>query len=235
MYIEKIFCLGDGFAHGHIWPEWPQILQALLPTHEIITGTGIGAGNEFLIDLLLQMDCKKQTVIFQWARAQRFDKLLQDDDWHERAKRDPVYFFNFETNATGTWWLSSASRDEKVQEYHNLFVQNKQAESRYKNQQTLVENYLQNQNCRYWFTSTSEQESFCQTHAESHLRGKEFQPHPLLHYYFIIERIMPALNLPIASKAQTEMLTVIRNTKWEPYDPDRKEIWQNICAHMKNL
>ena len=31
MSINKIVCLGDGFAANHIWPEWPAIIQALYP------------------------------------------------------------------------------------------------------------------------------------------------------------------------------------------------------------
>ena len=43
--MNKIFCFGDGFATGHIWPEWPQILQALVPQHQVINTTGIGEGD----------------------------------------------------------------------------------------------------------------------------------------------------------------------------------------------
>ena len=146
MSTNKIFCLGDGYAHGHIWPEWPQILKVLLPDYEIITGTGIGAGNEFLIDNLLNFDCQDQIVIFQWAHPYRFDKLLQDNQWQILAQQDPVYHFNFENNASGTWWLSSASQDTKVQEYHEFFIQTQQANLRLKTQKILVENYLQNKN-----------------------------------------------------------------------------------------
>jgi len=47
--MDTIFCFGDGFATGHLWPEWPQILQALLPNYTVITTAGIGAGDEFLV------------------------------------------------------------------------------------------------------------------------------------------------------------------------------------------
>ena len=45
--MNKIFCFGDGFATGHIWPEWPQILQELAPQYQVINTAGIGAGSEF--------------------------------------------------------------------------------------------------------------------------------------------------------------------------------------------
>ena len=53
MSINKIYTFGDGFATGHIWPEWPQLLQALLPDYTIINTAGIGAGCEFLISELV--------------------------------------------------------------------------------------------------------------------------------------------------------------------------------------
>lgn len=232
MSINKIFCLGDGYAHGHIWPEWPQILQVLLPQYEIVTGTGIGAGNEFLTDQLLNFNCQNQTVIFQWAQANRFDKLLQDEQWESLVKNDPVYHFNIESTRSGNWWLSSASQDKKIQEYHDFFVQDQQAELRLKNQRILVENYLQNQTCQYWFTSTQDQEFFCQIHNNSHLRGKEIQPHPIMHYYFVVECIKSALSLPIDLKLQQLVEKIISQTTWIAYDPDREEIWKNICKEI---
>jgi len=233
MSINKIFCLGDGYAHGHIWPEWPQILQVLLPQYEIITGTGVGAGNEFLIDQLLNFNCQNQIVIFQWAQANRFDKLLQDEQWQILVKNDPVYYFNIESNRSGAWWLSSASQDKKIQEYHDFFVQNQQAELRLKNQRVLVENYLQNQTCQYWFTSTQDQESFCKSHNNFYLRGQEIQPHPLMHYYFVVECIKPALKLPINLELQQFLEKIISQTTWIAYNPDREEIWKNICKEIK--
>jgi hypothetical protein len=142
--MNNIFCFGDGYAHGHIWPEWPQILQALLPDYQTSAHTGIGAGNEYLINLLIQLGDKinNQTVIFQWAQTKRFDKLIEDVAWLERANNDPIYHFNLYESDHGTWWLSSGSRDTKIQEYHNVFVQPTQENLRLANQQVLVENYL---------------------------------------------------------------------------------------------
>jgi hypothetical protein len=114
----------------------------------------------------------------------------------------------------------------------NFFVQDRQAKLRYKNQQILVENYLQNQNCQYWFTSTQQQESFCKIHKDSHRRGKEVQPHPIMHYYFIVDCVKPALNLPIHPELQELVEKIINQTEWIAYDPDRKEIWENICNEI---
>lgn len=233
MFTNKIFCFGDGYAHGHVWPEWPQILQVLLPDWDIVTHTGVGAGNEFLIDCLLNCEIQNQTVIFQWANPQRFDKLLQDTDWIQRAHKDPVYFFNFENNSSGTWWLSSASRDQKITEYHDFFVQDQQAQLRFQNQKILVENYLQNQRCRYYFSSSTEQEHFCQQHPAAHLRGQEIQPSPVLHFHFVTDCLIPALDLPVDPTLKEKLKDLILTTNWQSYDPDRREIWRQICEQIQ--
>jgi len=228
--MNSIFCFGDGYAHGHIWPEWPQILQALLPNYQIIISTGIGAGNEFLIDMLLQQgnQIKDQTVIFQWAQTGRFDKLIEDKNWLDRAASDPVYHFNLYESAHGTWWLSSASCDEKIKEYHDFFVQPKQEKLRLGNQKTLVESHLKLHKCNYLFVSTNDQEVFCSTHFRKNLRGKEVQPTPLLHFYYIKEILDPALNLNIDPARYNKLEMLIEQHNWQAYDPDREEIWKKL-------
>ena len=230
MSMNSIFCFGDGYAHGHIWPEWPQILQALLPNTQVTAHTGIGAGNEYLINSLIQLEDKinSQTVIFQWASPYRFDKLLQDDKWIDRIKQDPIYHFNLCDSAQGTWWLSSASADEKIQEYHTLFVQSKQAELRFNNQKILVENYLKLKKCNYLFVSTRSQEQFVSTHPAKKSRGIEVQPAPLLHFYYIKEILDPLLTLNIDPDRYDKLENLIKQHHWQAYDPDRDEIWQKM-------
>ena len=228
--MNNIFCFGDGYAHGHIWPEWPQILRALLPDYQTSTHTGIGSGNEYLITLLLDLGNKidGQTVIFQWAQTGRFDKLIEDTDWLERAKNDPVYHFNFYDSPHGTWWLSSGSQDTKIQEYHNFFVQAEQDALRLANQKTLVENYLKQHNCKYLFVSTDAQELFCSTHAFKEFRGNEVQPAPLLHLCYVKEVLLPGMDITVSPERMDRLETLIKQHSWQAYDPDRAEIWQKI-------
>jgi hypothetical protein len=230
MSTNSIFCFGDGYAHGHIWPEWPQILQALLPDVQVTAHTGVGAGNEYLIHSLIQLGDKiaNQTVIFQWALPYRFDKLIQDDDWIDRAKQDPIYNFNLYNSDQGTWWLSSASTDKKIQEYHTLFVQKKQAELRFNNQKILVEAYLKSKKCKYLFVSTESQEQFVSSHTAKHLRGTEVQPAPLLHLYYIKEVLDSLLTLDIEAARYDKLENLIKQHPWQAYDPDREEIWQKM-------
>jgi hypothetical protein len=227
--MNSIFCFGDGYAHGHIWPEWPQILQALLPKIQIVPCTGIGAGNEYLINLLINLgqQIKDQTVIFQWSQPGRFDKLIEDDAWLARAKNDPGYHFNLYNSNGKTWWLSSASKDEKIKEYHSFFVQTAQENLRLTNQKILVESYLKLYSCNYLFESTAKQEWFCYNHDRS-TRGTEIQPAPLLHFYYIKEVLAPKLNLDIDIDRYNKLEQLIKQHKWQPYDPDCAEIWHKM-------
>ena len=226
--MNKIFCCGDGYAHGHIWPEWPQILQALCPEHTVIPVTGVGAGNEFLISQLLTQQISNQKVIFQWAQHNRFDKLLQDNQWQALAESDPVYYFNFYKVNDQHWWCSSASQLSEITRYHEFYIQNNQSQLRYQNQQTLIKTYLEFNQCDYHFTSTEIQENFSRQDRFCDLRATEVQPSPIVHFFFALEILAPAIELIIDKKRAEILKNKIQNHKWVPYDPDRKEIWNNM-------
>lgn len=230
MSTNKIFCIGDGYAYGHIWPEWPQIIQALLPQYKIVLISGIGAGNEFLISKFLELgkEIQNQKVIFQWADAFRFDKLVQDSSWISLGESDPVYHFNFYQSNDKNWWLSSDSQNIKVQEYHNFYIQDKQAKLRLQNQKTLVEHYLQNNQCDYYFTSTQEQMKFNNDSRFDQLASKEIQPTPMVHFYFVVEVLLPAISITCDTDRADMLKQRIANQNWIAYDPDRIEIWQKM-------
>ena len=124
--------------------------------------------------------------------------------------------------------LSSASEDEKVQEYHNLFVQCEQAKLRLDNQKILVENYLTIKKCKYLFVSTYDQEQFVSSHPNKKFRGTEVQPSPLLHFYYVKEILAILLNLDIDPDRYNKLEKVIKQHNWQAYDPNRAEIWQKM-------
>lgn len=225
--ITKIFCLGDGYAHGHIWPEWPQILKALLPDIDVTIISAVGAGHEFLISELLTNDITGSLVIFQWPQHNRFDKLIQDKHWEEVVASDPIYHFNTYKTILGTWWCSSASKTGIVQSYHTQYIQNQQSKLRQKNQKILVEAYVKQQ-AKYVCTSNTEQEFFIAKSKFAQLRRNQVQPSPLLHYYWLTEVIIPAANLTLDRAISEELLKRISSHEWIPYDPDREEIWRNM-------
>ena len=232
MSISRIFCFGDGYAHGHIWPEWPQILKALIPNREIILVSGIGAGNEFLINGLLQLDVTDQAVIFQWAAACRLDKIVEDTQWSDIGKNDPAYHFNFHQRDKNLWWLSSASNHHHVRSYHDFYIQKQQARTRLQDQKKLLAGYLVGKRCRYVEISTEQQEIYSQQKKFRVSRGSEIQPSPVVHLHFLFVEILPKLGIPHDQNRADGLYRAILNTDWKPYDPDRAEIWQNIVNSL---
>lgn len=232
MSISKIFCLGDGFAHGHIWPEWPQILAALLNNLDIRLISGIGAGNEFLIHGLLSCDVRDQVVIFQWAQPDRLDKIIEDSEWKNVAQSDPVYNFNLYQQNDKLWWLSSASGLDCVRQYHDFYIQKQQALTRLQDQKKLVRGYLESQNCRYLEYSTSQQDQYSKLGKFKGLRGHEVQPSPWVHLNWLIEFVLPGLSIEYDKNRLVRLITAVKNTTWIAYDSDRELIWQNLVKQL---
>jgi hypothetical protein len=233
--MKKIYTFGDGFATGHLWPEWPQILQALVPEYQVHNDcSAIGAGAEYLVTGFVDLvpELENQLVIFQWPQADRFDKLIEDKHWFHVGKTDPVYHFNFLKRPYGTWWISSASRQPDVQEYHKKFVQAEQHKIRLKNYQTLVRNTLENLNCNYFFTSTDEQQYYSTLNRFSENRQQEVQPSPVVHYYFLMEKILPNIDITYDQARAQRLENLIITQTWQAYDPYRKEIWRDLVAKL---
>jgi hypothetical protein len=229
-----IYTLGDGYATGHIWPEWPQILQALLPTETVVNISAIGAGPEWITtkftELIDQLD--NDIVIIQWNSMPRFDKLVQDQQWLSIVARDPTYHFNLHEE---NWWLSSGSQQEIIKHYHDNYIQTNQRNTRLKVYQTLVEQTLINKRCQWTFTSTEEQEKYSQQERFLPTRYNEIQPGPLVHFYFLKEILAPKVNLVFDPTLLDYLQTLIEQHPWQAYDPDRDSIWQNIVESCKKL
>lgn len=230
--MNRILCLGDGYAHGHIWPEWPQILQALLSGRQVEIISGIGAGNEFLINGLLAKDPNKDIVIFQWAQPDRFDKILQDERWNLLAQSDKIYYENFYQHGNHIWWLSSASQLEEIKNYHEFYVQSSQRQQRLSDQKQLVEGFLIGVQCFYLSISTQDQQEFSQDIRFQTVRGKEVQPSPAVHLSYLEEKILPRLPITIDLQRLNQLRNSINQTKWIPYDPDRASIWEKIVSDL---
>ena len=227
MSTNNLYCFGDGYATGHLWPEWPQILQALLPECKVTTIAGVGAGPEWLVTRLVQdlPHMHNSTVIFQWPQPNRFDKLITDQHWKQIGQQDPVYHFNFHSSHNQTWWLSSASQHPEVTHYHKT-VQLAQHQQRLDNYQILVRNTLENIGCHVVFTSTHTQEQFSKQTRFSNVRQQQVQPSPLVHFYFVKEVLLPQLKQKPVAMDRLEQLIV--DQSWIAYDPDRESIWQQI-------
>lgn len=235
--MNKIFCFGDGYAHGHIWPEWPQLMQILFPNLEVFVASGVGSGNEFLVKQLLDFgdQLQNQLVIFQWAQAQRFDKVVEDDKWLEICNKDKVYDFNLYNDINTTWWLSSASDNTDIKKYHNFYIQQKQANIRLDMYKKLVDGYLRNLNCKVIFTSTEQQEKFSRDSRFVNTRSNEVQPSPIVHLDFVLEELLPQTNLVPNQKVLEYLKHAVGSTKWKAYDKDRAENFNNMVLQSRKL
>ena len=229
---NKIFTFGDGFATGHIWPEWPQILQALLPNYTVINHAGIGAGTEWLVTQLIHQlpDMHNSRVIFQWSSPKRFDKLIEDSSWDSIIESDPVYHFNRVHTFGQTWWLSSGSSTEAVKHYSEHYIQKQQFRQRQHNYQTLVQNTLENINCLSHSMNQVDYDQYSHSERFKEFRQNEVQPSPIVHYHYVIENLLPAMQL--TSDFSEKLKTLIYQQKWQAYDPDRDEIWQNLVDQL---
>jgi hypothetical protein len=235
LQTNKIFTFGDGFATGHIWPEWPQILQALLPDYQVINTAGIGAGAEFLVSGFVDCipDMHSSTVIFQWPQHQRFDKLVEDDSWQHIISNDSVYYFNTVADCSDRkWWLSSASNAKEVQQYHAQYVQKNQGLNRSRVYQTLVDHTALALDCKIIHTSTQEEENFSRLLQFLATRQSEVQPSPIVHFYWLMEQVLPRVDIDVDQTLKHKLEQLINQTQWIPYCPDRQETWATICAQL---
>ena len=235
--MDKIFTFGDGYATGHLWPEWPQILEALVPNYQVINTAGIGAGAEYLVhQLVKQLDQMPEShVIFQWPVADRFDKIVEDQRWSDIIKNDPVYHFNTVPDDMHLWWLSSASQQKEIRTYHEFFVQPEQQRMRVEDYKTLVKNTLENIGCKLHYTSLVEEVNYSRQDRFQEIRQSEVQPSPPVHYYFLIEQILPNTDIKYDTDRAQKLEQLILNQKWVAYDPNRAGIWDSLTQTLNSL
>lgn len=246
---KKICTFGDGYATGHIWPEWPQLLEALLPDIEFEHFAGIGAGNEFISNAVIhaQFDHPDAYFLVQWCHPFRFDKLIQDSSWDNIIDTDPVYHFNRVDLAQRQWWLSSASTQPDIQHYHKHYVQSHQSTRRTLNSIYLTGKLLAGhslffsvalniQQLKYKYPRYFQdinmidqdlmEYSYLQQFAD--IRQDQVQPSPAVHLAYLIEHLLPKLPFAVDPQRLQKLQQRVQQQAWQPYDPDRQEIWNNI-------
>ena len=225
--MHKLFCFGDGFAANHIWPEWPAILAALYSNIECKNFGVVGAGNEFITSAIIAAHKEDPAAFFivQWAMPNRFDKLLEDNSWNDIIKNDPVYHFNTTTLNNKKWWISSASQQHDIQQYHTHYIQAKQAELRTINYMYLVSNLLKNQSI---FFSTTHMQHYSTQDRFNNTRQQEVQPSPFVHMCYVEEEILSLMPVQPTTKRLIELKNRIKQQNWIAYDPDRIEIWNKL-------
>jgi hypothetical protein len=209
-------------------------LSALVPDYQVVNSAGIGAGAEYLVHRLVrQLDAMRGNhVIFQWPVADRFDKIVEDQRWADIIKNDPVYHFNTVADDMHVWWLSSASQQKEIRTYHEFFVQAEQQRMRVEDYKILVQNTLENIGCETHYTSLVEEVNYSRQDRFQDIRQQEVQPSPPVHYYFLMECILPNTTIQVDTARAQHLEQLLLDQPWQAYDPNRAQIWQELTQRL---
>jgi hypothetical protein len=120
---KRLLVISDGNGVDTDFVKWPTILK-ILTTKSLSTvnRSVIGASNEMM--LLQLTEAVKEDIdyaIIQWSIPNRID-LVGTSFWKQEAALDPVYNFNLIENNGQTWWVTSASKNAHVQQYHQKYI-----------------------------------------------------------------------------------------------------------------
>lgn len=253
-----IYTFGDGFAAGHIWPEWPQLLEPITQTPVKNFGH-IGAGNEFIFNCAVKAALTASSddiFIIQWAPPDRFDKLLEDTVWKKLQKTDKVYRDITADVYDQLWWATSGSTVAEIVKYKEFYIQPNQATNRsvlymialskmldglgirhlyfltYFSDYSSHENYKNLQQLN-WVDLTQGVEEWAHQYAD--IRGSEIQPKPLIHAKYIFENLLPKLNIAVELPIRDKIYFLISKINFVPYDVDRAQIWINLKNEINLL
>lgn len=234
--MDKIFTFGDGLAAGHLWPEWPQLLELLAPDYQIINTAAVGAGPEYLVHRLVSQleQMADSQVIFQWPVPNRFDKLVDNPHWKDIISADPVYHFNTYVHGKETWWLTSAADNEKISKYHSDYIEPAQHKTRSDDYRILVKHTLKQINCQAHYITSSDQIQYSKFPRFKDIRQDEVQPSPPVHFYFLMESILPNTTINYSPDRAKHLEKLILDIKWQAYDPSRAEIWKDLVENLNS-
>lgn len=243
------YAFGDGFAAGHIWPMWPQLLRAV--TQESVTNYGhVGAGNEYIFNCAVKAALIAQPddiFVVQWAQPIRFDKIMQDDNWQQLHSSDLIYNGISSTKFDQTWWATSASTLPEIQYYHNYYVQPEQAINRSALYMISLAHMLAARGIKYVYCNTYTIDYSTHLNASDlnklnwvsqigmrqwaeslHIEGAEIQPPPATHLKYVLECVLPSLKIDIPATKHLAITQLINNVKWAPSFWDRDKVWEDL-------
>jgi hypothetical protein len=253
-----IYTFGDGFAAGHIWPEWPQLLEPIIQTSVKNFGH-IGAGNEYIFNCAVKSALTatfSDTFLIQWAHPIRFDKLLEDDSWDDLQKTDDVYRDLIAESFEQRWWCSSKSELPDIIKYNEFYIQSQQAINRSILYMITLSGLLDKLSIphlyflTYSFDYSSHKnypdikklpwidlnQGMCEwSDLYPDLRGDNIQPRPFLHAKYIFEKILPGLNIKLDTAVQEQINDRLSKIYFTAYDPDRDQIWSNLKNEINML
>jgi hypothetical protein len=238
--VKKILIIGDGFADpaaAHLWYQdfykWPTLINLMAKNIAITNMARYGAGNEYMSYCLQSQYQHYDLVLIQWSKAERLDLVLDHTQehltfWQQTIAQDPVYQHNVVDLEGKKIWISSASKNQTVVEYHQKYITPTQHQMR---SQLLVEHamlmleannidyrfmltydapYLSNINARWMCHKPLRgQHSFRSVSKHSQADIDYVQPIPLVSFDYIRKVIQPNLDLDWRSDCDLDALEVM--------------------------
>ena len=128
----RLLTLSDGYGDSVAVPPWypkywtwPEIIKLMTRDVALNNCSRYGAGNEFIVNQLKNNIGSADVVIVQWAQPNRLDLVLAHTDptfWKDIIASDQVYNNNIVNCGNNKFWISSASKTDAVQEYHQRYI-----------------------------------------------------------------------------------------------------------------
>lgn len=219
----KLLTLSDGYGDNNVFPhwyqkywKWPKIIELMTKNLSVINHSRYGAGNEFIVcQLRQQIECA-DAVIVQWADPKRLDLVLSDQQpgyWEDVIASDAVYKDNILSCSNNKFWLSSGSQTDAVREYHQRYISIKQHQMRSQiyveyaklllTQRQINYRFMLVNNSEYlnveanwiWHEPFQGMNEFRKHSKYQDLDLGLVQPIPLVAFDFIMQYIMPSIDL----------------------------------------
>jgi hypothetical protein len=111
-------------------------------------------------------------------------------------------------------------------------VQTEQQQMRVKDYKVLVQNTLENIECETHHTSLVEEVNYSRQARFQAIRQQEVQPSPPVHYYFLMERILPNTSIKFDPNRAQLLEQLLLDQTWTAYDPNRAQIWQELTQRL---
>jgi hypothetical protein len=235
---------GDSCASPPWYPEytkWPEIIKLMTKGVNLTNMARYGAGNEYIINCLKANLLNKDKILIQWAMPNRLDLVLDNNNsiyWEEAISKDLVYSDNILEINNAKFWISSASTNTDVIEYHKKYIGVKQHQLRsliyidyarilletagidYKFFLTVGDTYLTdlpNKNNWVWHDPYMGMHEFRYHSRYADLELGVTQPLPLVQFDFIQQHILPSMDLPWRSQNEINAVGNMLYRKYQQY------------------
>ena len=239
----KLLTLADGFGDSGAYPlwypgyyKWPELIHLMTNGVELLNLSRYGAGNEYIVECLKNNIVDKDYVIIQWAQPNRLDLLLAHNEykdfWSDAVSQDVSY----SKNVVNNYWITSASKNPAVQEYHKKYISIEQhcrrsrlymdyarllltsnnvnfnfmltADSKYLADQSTDHHWL-------WHSPWAGMESFRALSQYTNLDFGYTQPIPLIQFDYIQQYIVPNTTLPWRSSQELKAVESMLHRKYK--------------------